>query len=341
MPAERAESPAMTPVAPSPSKTGIVIIGRNEGARLVRCLDSLRGLHADCVYVDSGSTDESIAAACSRGVAVVELDLAMPFTAARARNAGAAWLLATRPEITRLQFFDGDCEVAAGWVDSAGSFLDARPDVGVVYGIEKERHPERSVYNLLFDIEWDTPRGAVASSTGNCCVRRELFEALQGFREDLIAGEDPEFCLRVRRSGYLVWHLDVPMVLHDAEMMHFSQWWRRAKRAGYAFAEGAFLHGRSPEQHFVRERRSILVWGLLLPAILLAAAVLLSPWALVGLLVYPLQVWRIGRRGSRGPRLDRLYALFVVVAKFPEALGLLRFERDRIARAPRRLIEYK
>jgi GT2 family glycosyltransferase len=321
--------------------TGIVIIGRNEGARLTRCLDSLRGRQADCVYVDSGSTDDSVAAARSRGVAVVELDMSVPFTAARARNAGATCLLRSSPGLSLLQFFDGDCEVHSGWMDSAERFLDERYDVGVVFGIQSERNPGQSIYNQLFDIEWDTPRGSVAASTGNCCVRRDIFERLGGFREDLIAGEDPEFCLRVRREGLLVWHLDVPMVLHDAEMTHFSQWWRRAKRAGYAFAEGALLHGQSPERHFVKERRSILAWGLALPAAILMAALLVSGWALLGLLVYPLQVWRIARRGGRGARLDRLYAFFVVLAKFPEALGLLRFQRDRLARAPRRLIEYK
>ena len=42
---------------------GAVIIGRNEGARLERSLQALAGQVAQIVYVDSGSTDGSVAAA--------------------------------------------------------------------------------------------------------------------------------------------------------------------------------------------------------------------------------------------------------------------------------------
>jgi len=42
-------------------KIGVVVIGRNEGERLKRCLQSVRGRAACVVYVDSGSTDDSLA----------------------------------------------------------------------------------------------------------------------------------------------------------------------------------------------------------------------------------------------------------------------------------------
>lgn len=67
-----------------------VAIGRNEGARLVACLESMVGRVDPIIYVDSGSTDNSVAEARARGAEVVELDMSIPFTAARARNAGAA-----------------------------------------------------------------------------------------------------------------------------------------------------------------------------------------------------------------------------------------------------------
>ena len=65
---------------------GVVVIGRNEGQRLVECLISVRAATRNVVYVDSGSTDNSVAAAKKIGVSVVFLDLTKPFTAARARN---------------------------------------------------------------------------------------------------------------------------------------------------------------------------------------------------------------------------------------------------------------
>ena len=66
----------------------VVVIGRNEGERLRQCLMSIDKGVAGIVYVDSGSTDQSIALAESLGAQVVELDASIPFTAARARNVG-------------------------------------------------------------------------------------------------------------------------------------------------------------------------------------------------------------------------------------------------------------
>ncbi|PZP18651.1 MAG: glycosyl transferase, partial [Kocuria rhizophila] len=134
-----------------------VVIGRNEGERLVRCLDSLTaaGLRR-VVYVDSGSTDGSVAAAEARGAQVVLLDTAQPFTAARARNAGAAALPAGGDYI---QFVDGDCALDPGWIPVASAFLDAHPKVAVACGRRREIAPEASVYNRLIDREWDTPVG--------------------------------------------------------------------------------------------------------------------------------------------------------------------------------------
>ena len=72
---------------------GVVVIGRNEGQRLARCLQSQAERTDSVVYVDSGSTDGSVALAQSLGVQVLALDPRTPFTAARARNEGFAALL--------------------------------------------------------------------------------------------------------------------------------------------------------------------------------------------------------------------------------------------------------
>jgi GT2 family glycosyltransferase len=319
--------------------TGVVIIGRNEGQRLVRCLESLRPNWASCVYVDSGSTDDSAGEARRRGVEVIDLDMSIPFTAARARNAGARRLMDLQPALGYVQFVDGDCEVQSGWIDSGEAFLEATPEAGVVFGTQREKHPQASIYNTLVDIEWRVAPGEVASSTGNALCRARLFRELGGFREDLIAGEDPDFCLRARSKGWMVWCLDVPMVLHDANMKHFTQWWKRSKRAGYAYAEGAVNHGRSPGRYCVRERNSLLFWGFALPLIVVGGALLISPWLLAVSAAYPLQVLRILRSGRWTFRENLVYALFTVLGNFPEFQGLVEYYRRR-GRAVR-LIEYK
>jgi GT2 family glycosyltransferase len=171
--------------------------------------------------------------------------------------------------------------------------------------------------------------------------RRELFDQVGGFREDLIAGEDPEFCLRARLTGALIWHLHDPMAFHDGNMTRFMQWWRRAMRTGYAYAEGFKLHGRRPVNHYRRELGSVYIWAVIIPALVFIASIVVSGWCLLGLFVYPLQVARIALRGQRDARSNWLYAAFVVLGKLPESLGVLRFHRDRLRNRQKLLIEYK
>lgn len=322
-------------------RVGIIIIGRNEGERLVRCLDSLRERHPFTLYVDSGSTDGSIDEARGRGVEVLNLDMSIPFTAARARNAGAQALAARYPDLQYIQFVDGDCALQPDWIDSAVAFLEAHRDVAVVFGTQREREPEATLYNTLMDMEWDTPLGYCDSCAGNAMFRWSAFAQVGGFRDTLIAGEEPELCIRVRRAGAKVFHLDAPMAIHDADMTRLGQWWMRTVRAGHAFAEGAALHGGSAERHFVRESRSDLVWGLVIPVLILALAIGHSPWWLLGLLLYPVQVLRVAARGRWGTRRNLLYAGFVVLAKFPSLFGALTYHWRWLTHKSPRLIEYK
>ena len=181
-----------------PDALGVVVIGRNEGARLERCLASVNpGVHRT-VYVDSGSTDGSVAVAESAGATVVRLDLSRPFTAARARNAGLEALVRQQPGLVFVQFIDGDCELAAGWLETARAFLDSHEQVGVVCGRRRERHPERSVYNRLCDLEWDTPVGETPNAAATSWSASRPSCEVGGFRPDLIAGEEPELCVRLR-----------------------------------------------------------------------------------------------------------------------------------------------
>jgi len=317
-----------------------VAIGRNEGERLRRCLESLRGV-APLVYVDSGSTDGSVDLARGLGASVVALDMTRPFTAARARNAGLARVLELDADTPVVQFVDGDCEVRAGWIAEGLAFLDAHADVAAVCGRVRERHPERSIYNRLCDLEWDTPTGESRSCGGNAMLRADALRASGGFREDLIAGEEPELCVRLRAAGWRVWRHPGEMVLHDAAMTRFGQWWTRTQRAGYAFAEGASLHGSRPERHWVRETRSARVWAIGVPLAALAAVLVFGPAGALVLLAYPLQVGRIAARGDGPLRLRLLRAAFIVLGKFAEAVGQLRWLVRRLRGRHVALIEYK
>jgi len=298
---------------------GLVAIGRNEGERLRRCLESAQQQVSQLVYVDSGSSDGSVALARSLGAEVVELDMQQPFTAARARNAGFVRLQALVPGLELVQFVDGDCELDPSWMAKATAFLDQHPEVAVVCGRRRERHPEASVYNRLCDLEWDTPVGEAEACGGDALMRVLAFEQAGGFPDTMIAGEEPDLCWRMRQRGWTIYRLDAEMTLHDAAMTRFSQWWMRNKRSGHASAEAWHRRGSLREPQALKELVSNLAWSL--PA----------SWPL-----WPMLWLRVYQR-----RHDPAYATFIVLGKLPHAQGQLKFWADRLRGTGGRLIEYK
>jgi GT2 family glycosyltransferase len=319
---------------------GAVVIGRNEGERLKRCLRSLSATEL-VVYVDSGSTDGSVEAAAAAGAEVVRLDMTLPFTAARARNVGFARICELRPDLGYVQFIDGDCELDAEWVACAVQFLEENERVAAVGGRCRELNPSYSIYNLMCDWEWDGPIGLVRSIGGIAMMRKSALEDAGGFREDLIAGEEPELCVRLRSKGWLIWRLRNEMNLHDAAMTRFSQWWVRSSRAGYAYANNAYLHGRLPERFNVRETLRAWLWGFCIPLAGLIAVLLFGWYGLILFLVYPAQVLRLFVRTNGDFRRRATLAVFQVLARFPEVIGQAKFLINLVARQRPKLIEYK
>ena len=323
--------------------TGIVIIGRNEGARLITCLSSLEQSELPVVYVDSGSTDGSIEAAERFGARVVRLPLDRPFTAGRARNAGFEYLTGLHPELQCIQFVDGDCQVAAGWLDFAREHLQSHPRDALVCGRRKEIHPEQSLYNQLCDIEWNTPVGEVEACGGDFMVRAQTFQDSQGFNPTLIAGEEPELCYRLRGQGWTIRRVDRLMTHHDAAMTGFGQWLRRSSRAGYAYAAGALLHRHDGNGYCRRENLRIIFWAAALPLAALLGALTVSPWMLALLLTYPLQFIRCMQQArSSAPEVPAgRYALFLLLGKWPEFYGQLLCLKRQLSGQQATLIEYK
>jgi glycosyltransferase involved in cell wall biosynthesis len=324
----------------SSNPVGTVVIGRNEGERLIRCLSSIV-LEMQCVvYVDSGSTDDSIAAAERLGIIVIRLDMTRPFTAGRARNEGFDALRTLQPEVQYVQFIDGDCELVHGWIEAASTFIDQRIDVAVVCGRRRERYPELSVYNHLCDLEWNTPIGEALSCGGDSLMRVDAFAAVGGFRPQLIAGEEPELCLRLRNNGWKIWRLDQEMTRHDAAMTRFSQWWTRAVRSGYGCADVSWFHRASIANVYRRETISAILWGGILP-LAIALGAFIYPAVLGVAVIYPVQVCRIAFK--RGPMKSEswIYASFMMLAKFAAFYGILKFFWRRRTNRSIKLIEYK
>ena len=324
------------------SRVGAVVIGRNEGERLSRCLTSLAKQLNKIVYVDSGSTDNSLENAAMMDIEVINLNLNQPFTAARARNEGFRHLIQVFPEVEYVQFVDGDCEVVLTWFNESIVFIDSNQDYAAVCGRRRERYPEQSIYNLMCDIEWNTPIGDAKACGGDAMFRVKAFNQVEGYRNDLIAGEEPELCVRLRASGWKIMRLDSEMTMHDAAITKFSQWWKRNVRSGYAFAEGAYLHGAAPNKHWVKESRRAMIWGLLIPILAILLGTLSWLLAVITMLVYPLQITRLAVRNLKLTIKHPLkIAFFNVLSKFAEMYGQINYYYLRFFRKTPKLIEYK
>lgn len=323
---------------------GVVIIGRNEGNRLRRAIESVMGRVALVVYVDSGSSDGSVVLARGLSAHVVELDPSMPFTAGRGRNAGVEELRRLRPDVHYVQMMDGDCEIVEGWLEAAKEAIEADNTIAVVCGRRRERQPEASVYNRLINMEWNTPAGEAKECGGDALMRVRAFQEAGGFTSDIIAGEEPELCLRLRRDGWRIMRVDHDMTLHDARIARFGQWWKRAVRCGHAYAEARDRHGKSAERFRVDEVRSILEWALLVPVVALGLA--WFTWGLSLLLFggYLLLAQRIRRywirRGYPAAEATRA-AFYGIVGKFAELTGIGKYYWRKMWNLTPRIIEYK
>lgn len=340
----------MSPSLVLDARVGVVVIGRNEGERLKACLRSIPP-GSDVVYVDSGSTDGSQDFARGIGVEVVDLRVPPAFTAARARNAGVRALTARALKPDFIQMIDGDCVLDPDWMAAASEALTRDKTLAGVVGRLRERFPETSIYNAQCDDEWNGTPGETATIGGIAMLRLEALAAVGGYPENMIAGEEPEMALRMRHAGWRLLRMSDEMALHDAAITRFGQWWRRAVRAGHAFAELAFRHPDTRLPDWSRKCRSILLWGLIGPLALLGTLLLAfvakGLWAVMSLIIliaYPAQALRVAsmkRKRGIGWNLALAFGVLTMIAKFAETTGLFRFHRNRLARHQSALIEYK
>lgn len=330
------------------TKLGVVVIGRNEGQRLRRCLLSVERTEAR-VYVDSGSTDGSQDIAQAMGFDVVELSARDGFTAARARNAGIRHLVDLWPDIECVQVVDGDCEVREGWLQAA--LDDLRGDVAVVFGRRRERHPDKNVYHRACDVEWMAPAGFVNSCGGDAFFRMKALCQVGAYNPALIAGEEPDLCLRLRRDGWRIFSNQAEMTWHDVAISSFGQWWQRAKRTGYAFAELVDLHGPEADHHWKRLLVSALAWSIvMIGSLVLFIMSLILKVPLIFALSFVLALlfchgvlrtaWR------RRQDFDLLHhalawGLLLFVSKLAQTQGILSYRWRRNRSATPLLIEYK
>ena len=325
----------------------IVVIGRNEGQRLKRCLESIvriRGLAGDTevVYVDSASTDGSPELARNSGAEVIVIKAERP-TAALGRNAG--W---QRAQGANVLFLDGDTILHPGFAAKALEALSQDDSIAAVWGHRREIHPERSIYNRVLDLDWVYQPGWSEFCGGDVVMRKRALEEAGGYDATLIAGEEPELCRRLRARGYGILHIDCPMTGHDLEMTRASQYWKRATRAGHAYAEVSSRFRASNDPFWAAEskgnflRGSFWIVSLALALLaLLKTPLPLALWFAMALLLAARSAWKCRWKAPGRAALLFVYGLHSHLQQVPIFLGQLAYYRDRWRGRQRKLIEYK
>jgi hypothetical protein len=315
-------------------RLGIVVIGRNECAKLGRCLASVVGAGGTVVYVDSGSEDGSADLARAMGVDVVVLDNLTPYSVARGRNAGLVRVRELDPNAEFVQFVDADSELVSSWCDSAVAALSEQSDVAAVFGRVRERHPRKTVYARLYQMDFDAHFSQSDLCGGMGMMRIDAVRELAGFNTAMRGFEDFELSRRLRGAGWRVQRLQHEMVVHEAAMASVGQWCRRKLRSGYARGQEHTLAGGA-DIASARACRSAWFWGFVLPLVSFAGALPTQGASLLLLGAYPAQVLRFSRRlrRSNAAAADAvLYAGACLLGKFPEAVGLAQFHYERLAR---------
>ena len=321
----------------------VVIIGRNEGERLERCILTAQAVEnwppTEIIYVDSGSTDGSLELAASLGATVLPLPQGS-FTAARARNFG--WRHSVGEMVL---FLDGDTILDAEFPLLALAEIKKQPANAAAWGHRREVCACLSIYVRVLDLDWVYRPGETLFFGGDVLVRREALEAVNGFDETLIAGEEPEMCRRMRNLGWRIQHIDAPMTLHDLAITRFSQYWRRSQRAGYAFASvsSRFRGTADPfwSSDASRNKKRGLFW-LLSPLIaLVLSLVLLSPWPIVLWIVMLFALafrtaWQYRWKPAPWTTLV-LYGFHSHLQQIPIYFGQMQFQRN----GNKALMEYK
>ena len=327
----------------------VVVIGRNEGQRLARCVESIHcirgfeGERIEIIYVDSASTDGSAELAATYGAQVIVLHAERP-TAALGRNAG--WRVA-RAEF--VLFLDGDTILHPDFAKAALEPMLQDASIAAVWGHRREIHPEDSIYNRILDLDWVYAPAITEFCGGDVLIRRSALEEVNGYDSELIAGEEPEMCRRMRARGYRILHIDHPMTGHDLQMTRWSQYWKRAIRSGHAFAEISQRFRDSDDPSWDRDRKRNLMhagfWmgslAIAVTASLLRLTILpLVLWVAVLVALSLRSAWKARWKSDNVITLS-LYGFHSHLQQFPICIGQLQYAFDRKRGNRRALIEYK
>ncbi len=223
-----------------PPKVSFIIPALNVEKTLPLCLKAIFSQTTgteifEVVLLDNGSTDHTVEIAKGFGVKVIN---APGPTVAALRNLGAKL---AQGEV--LAYVDADCVIASDWLENALPFFDD-PKIGAVGSptlvpedatwVQRAWYLQRKGSGEPQEVEW--------LPTENLLVRREAFEKIGGFDENLITCEDVDFCYRLGKFYKII---SVPQIrsVHLGEARTLSHFFRKERWRGKGNLKGVFSHG--------------------------------------------------------------------------------------------------
>jgi glycosyltransferase involved in cell wall biosynthesis len=310
-------------------KIGVVIIGVNAQKFIPGCIESV--LNSDypenqmeIVYVDGGSSDQSIEIASNYPkIKILKLNSSHP-TPGKGRNAG--WKLLDAPYI---QFLDADTMIDRDWFKNGLPHL-LRTDIAAVCGHRRERYPDKNCFHMIGNMEWKYETGSCRYFGGDVLIKRNILVDTEGFDEALVAGEDPELSYRIRQKKLHILRIDHPMTLHDLNMVSFNQYLRRAYRSGYGYAEIAVRHCRENEKLWTRETIRVVCKAFAPLSIFIAGIATGNPatGVMASLLILLLPLLKISKFKTQFSQTwgkSFLYSIHICLVVFPQFAGVMRY----------------
>lgn len=283
----------------------IIIPVKNEAANLEKCLRSIRDarsvdLSYEILVIDNGSTDNTVDVANKYQATVFVVP---DITVAGLRNYGAEH---ASGEI--LAFLDADCTVEPNWFDSIVPYVtDSTVNCfGSPPGIpSRSTWVQRCWYQIRKKgLPTDPPVKVEWLESMNLFVRRDVFNAVNGFDIRLITCEDYDFGVRLKEYGDIICDPGIQAV-HHGEAQTVKRFYEKERWRGVSNISGLRHHGLTASElpSLVFPLVQILAIVVAIVTLVLIVAGIASPWLIpLGLIVWQLPIFLMSYKKSAGHR---------------------------------------
>lgn len=311
---------------PDLARISLVVPVRDEETSISDLLDSLLSQSlrpAEIVIADGGSMDatpqivEGFIASDAR-VKLIRGPAALP---GRGRNIGAA-----HASGQWIAFTDAGNRAASDWLQALAQRAGSDPAIDVVYGSFEP--VVDSFFKECAAISYVPPAAEIDEGLARPCsivsalMRRSVWQAVGGFREDLRSAEDLLFIRKVEEKGFRVARAPSAIVYWNIQ----SNLWRTFTRF-VTYARNNIRAGLWREWQAAIFQRYLLIGLLALPALFLGLIWLAVPavfwlWLLVARAVRALKRNRLSFPAGIGRNVLRLLLLTPIIATIDAAAFL-------------------